>query len=102
MDPGSSGSLLIFTQHNKTVCDIKKAMMQDYDLRGLSAKKLTLYKVSIPDDEYLEQTLGTLSFDGTDNRVERLRFPAKLLSEVFPTGVQQRHLHIIVQKPGTC
>ena len=60
------------------------------DLGDIAADALDLYKVSLPDDEHLEQALEGLTFGPH----ERLR-PLDKLSEVF-LALPPKHIHIIV------
>ena len=74
---------------------LKKVIKNDKpDLGDIAADALDLYKVSLADDEDLEQALEglTLGLHG------RLR-PMEPLSLVFPAPPLERHLHIVVATP---
>ena len=91
---------LIEIAKSKTVSALRDAIKDKipYRLNGIDAIELILYKVSIFDDDNLAQTLKTLRFDGSDDRIEKLRAISPL-SEVFPDGVERNHLHIVVRAP---
>ena len=91
---------LIKIAKSKTVSALRDAIKDKipHRLNGIDAIELTLYKVTIFDDDNLAQTLKTLRFDGSDDRIEKLR-DISPLSEVFPDGVERNHLHIVVRAP---
>ena len=61
------------------------------DLGDIDADALDLYKVSLPDDEDLEQALEGLTFGPHE-----VLCSTKLLSLVFPTPPPERHVHIVI------
>ena len=88
---------------DETVDDLKKAIKLENAPRldDIAAHELTLYKVSIPDDDNLLQTLSDMMLNVGDGCVTKLRATTRL-SKVFPDGVEDEHVHILAQKPGTC
>ena len=95
-------TFLITLENDKFVDHLKDAIKYKNAnaLKDIDANELTIYKVSIP-RRSIVQTLDTLQFDESDDRVEELD-PMDSLLEVFPNGVEKRHLHIVAKKPGAC
>jgi hypothetical protein len=63
--------------------------------KGVDADTLVLWKVSIPDDDGLQQGIEEL------NLIEEqsLRQPAARLSKIFSDPVEDEHVHILVRPP---
>ena len=87
---------------NETVGTLKKAIKLENEHRfsNIDAYELTVYKVLIPDDDGLALTLDNLRLDD-HAAATKLRSTQKL-SVVFSNGVEDGHLHILVQLPGAC
>ena len=95
----------------KTVASLKD-MIKDkraHALSGIDACDLILWKCSgLPDDDNLEQTLKTLRFDGSDNRLVRLTSTHQQISKHFKhKNLSNEPIHILVEVPllgeyGTC
>ena len=99
----SSSPFPVELGNDRTVGDLKTAIkLKNTCLNDIDAHELTLYKVSIPDDDDLAQTLSNLLLDGTGDGVEALPRVTMLLVDVFPNGVEKGHLHIVATRPGTC
>lgn len=88
---------------NETVDALRKAIKREKEphLNHIAADELILSKVSIPDDDELALALDNLQLDDGHDSPMDLR-PTQKLSDVFPNGVKDGHLHILVQLPGTC
>ena len=87
--------------NDDTVDDLKTAIkLKNTCLDDINGHELTLYKVSIL-EKYVAQTLSTLLFDGSDDRVEELD-AMEVLVDVFPNDVEKGHLHIVATRPGPC
>ena len=75
----------------QTTGALKKVIKNDKpNLGDIAADALDLYKVSLPDDEHLEQALEGLTF-GPHGRLR----PLDKLSDVF-LALPPKHIHIIV------
>ena len=87
---------------NKTVDALKKAIKLEKKprLNDIAADELTVYKVLIPDDDGLAPALDNLRLDDHAAAI-KLRATQKL-SIIFSNGVEDGHLHILVQLPGAC
>ena len=87
---------------NETVGSLKEAikLKKEHRLADVDADELTVYKVLIPDDDGLALTLDNLRLDD-HAAATKLRSTQKL-SVVFSNGVEDGHLHILVQLPGAC
>ena len=81
---------------NNTVGDLKDIIRDKgfIRFRDVEAQMLSLYKVSLADDEDLEQALEGLTL-GPHGRLR----PMEPLSLVFPTPPPERHVHIVVTTP---
>ena len=85
-----------------TVDDLKKLIKTEKspEFDGIAADKLTLWKVSIPDDDNDDEVpilLGNVS----DKDKRRLKATTKLL-KVFDTELLDDTIHVIVQRPRPC
>ena len=97
----ASSAFSVKLGNDDTVDDLKTAIkLKNTCLNDVNAHKLTLYKVSIL-GKNVAQTLSTLLFDGSNNRIEELD-AMELLVDVFPNGVEKGHLHIVATRPGMC
>lgn len=89
-----------------TVAHLKQAIKAEksHELDQLDADALKLWKVSIPANDKLKQHLQGLRFDGTVDDATKLEVPVRRLSSIFPDGVEEMYLHIIVENPqkGVC
>ena len=65
----------------------------------VDARDLVLWKCSgLPDDGNLEQSLRTLQFDGSDNRLVRLTSARRQISQHFG-NLSKEPIHILVELP---
>ena len=79
----------------QTTGALKKVIKNDKpNLGDIAADALDLYKVSLPDDEDLEQALEGLTF-GPHEQLHSL----EPLSLVFPAHLPEHHVHIVVTTP---
>jgi len=91
-----------------TVATLKDMIKDKYArrLHNVDAPDLVLWKCSgLPDDDNLEQTLKTLWFDGSDNRLVRLASARRQISQYFrDTDLSKEPIHILVEVPalGEC
>ena len=100
----SSSPFSVKLGNDDTVDDLKTAikLKNPHRIDDIDAAELTLYKVSIPDDDDLAQTLSNLLLDRTGDGIEALPRVTMLLVDVFPNGVEKGHLHIVATRPGPC
>ncbi|EDR00458.1 uncharacterized protein LACBIDRAFT_334116 [Laccaria bicolor S238N-H82] len=90
--------------NNWTVAFLKD-MIKDNHAHGLAdvdSCNLVLWKCScIPDDDNLEQTLKTLQFDGSDERLVRLTSTHQQISQYFrDQDLSKEPIHILVELPA--
>jgi Crinkler effector protein N-terminal domain len=101
----SSHIFLIRIPANQTVYDLKKAIREEKQpmFREVAADDLQLFKVSIPVNEEIDETLATFNpqqnLDEVNLKTEELLLPIAELSEVFSEPPVRRHLHIVVKSP---
>jgi hypothetical protein len=65
--------------------------------KGVDARSLDLWKVSIPVDQGLEEKLNDIELNDNESLS-----PVDKLSKVFLGSPEERHLHIIVRSPPIC
>ena len=86
-----------------TVADLKKLIKGEHVpmLDKVAARDLVLWKCSgLPDDGNLEQSLRTLQFDGSDNRLVRLTSARRQISQHFGNiNLSKEPIHILVELP---
>jgi hypothetical protein len=67
---------------------------------AFTANQLRLWKVSIPDDDDLEATLGTFEIDGSNDHLQAQKLRATwTLDECFLSMVEKHHVHVLVSVP---
>jgi hypothetical protein len=94
--------------NNRTVASLKDMIKDKYArrLHNVDAPDLFLWKCSgLPDDDNLEQTLKTLRFDGSDDRLVRLASARRQISQYFGNeDLSKEPIHILVHLPalGEC
>jgi Crinkler effector protein N-terminal domain len=101
----SSHIFLIEIPVNKSVYNLKKAIREENEptFREFDAHDLQLFKVSIPVNEEIDETLATFepqqNLDKVNLKTGELSLPIAKLSEVFSDPPIRRHLHIVVKSP---
>ena len=89
--------------NNRTVAFIKD-IIEDKHAHSLAEVKCSC----LPDDNNLEQTLKTLQFDGSDDRLVRLASARRQISQYFADqDLSKEPINILVELPalgecGTC
>ncbi|KAG5635474.1 hypothetical protein H0H81_011102 [Sphagnurus paluster] len=90
--------------NDQTVACLKQLIKDAYAprLEKVAAPDLVLWKCSgIPDDDNLGQTLRTLQFDGTDDRLVRLTSARRKISLHFgDEDLSKEPIHILVEVPA--
>jgi hypothetical protein len=80
--------------------------MHGHSLDDVDHHKIVLWKCSgLPDDDNLGQTLKTLQFDGSDDRLVRLATARRQIFQYFGNqDLDKEPIHILVQlpAPGEC
>jgi hypothetical protein len=77
----------------KSIAEEKKHAFQHVD-----PDDLVLWKVSVPDDESLQENLNKLQVDFID---EKALSPTKDLSEVFSDTPTKHHVHVVIKNSRT-
>ena len=101
---GETKSFSVDIERTKTVDHLKKAIKADQspDLDHINPKNLTLWRVSIPDDDKLPALLA--SFTEEQNLLNFLSDKLKLrptmkISSVFDAKLPEETIHVFVQLP---
>ena len=81
---------------NKSIAALKKLVKQKKSatFHDVDAGSISLWRVSIPCDRGLEAKVEDLTLID-DNSLE----PAAVISEVFSDGLENKHVHVVVERP---
>jgi hypothetical protein len=81
---------------HKTVIDLRKAIKNEKKnaFQHVDPDTLILWKVSIPVDQSLNETLSELDLVDAGSLS-----PVKKLSKVFADAPEEGHLHVVVKRP---
>ncbi|KAF9537358.1 hypothetical protein EC957_008398 [Mortierella hygrophila] len=86
-------------ESTKTVGDLKELISSNIPntFSGVDAKDLTLWRVSIPDDDGDDEV--PIVLDKVNNKDKKKLRATSELSEVFPSKPPKDTIHVIVQRP---
>lgn len=88
---------LLDTSVHELKAAIKTAESPNLD--HIAASALTLWKVSIPEDNLEEESKN---IDFGDGSVTELKMGSRKLFKYFPDPLPEEHIHVLVQAPGEC
>jgi len=97
--------------NNRTVAFLKDTIKNKHAqyFANVDSRNLVLWKCSgLPDDDNLEETLKTLQFDGSDDRLVLLASARQQISQYFgDQDLSKEPIHILAELPalgecGTC
>jgi hypothetical protein len=82
---------------NATISELKKLIRAEKspEFDDIAADKLTLWKVNISEDQ-----LCNLNDDANPETLSKKLSPLSKIAKVFPDGVEEEHIHIIVVCPA--
>ncbi|KAG0044232.1 hypothetical protein BGZ89_006131, partial [Linnemannia elongata] len=94
----TSNAFPVEIESTKTIGDLKELIKtkKTNDFQDVDADKLTLWRVSIPDDDDDDEIPFVL--DNVNKDKKKLRATRGLL-EVFPDKPPKNTIHVIVQRP---
>ncbi|KAF8955828.1 hypothetical protein BDZ97DRAFT_1926207 [Flammula alnicola] len=98
----SMNSFTIVIDSGEYVADLRRVIKhEELNASTWCAHQLKLWKCALPADDNLQQTLNTLRFDGTDERLVLLDNPFFILSHHFgDEDLAGGVIHILVEVPG--
>ena len=93
---GCNNTFVVNIKEDETVADLKKAIKEKKSpkFNDILADSLTLWKASVPYSLNLKKEVEALNLVDDDS-LQRLR----ILSDIFSSGLDRSHVHIIVDRP---
>jgi len=98
---GESTPFPVKIESTETIGGLKKAIKDEKtnDFNDVDADKLTLWRVSIPDDDDDDDDRIPIVLDNVNNKDKKKLRETRELSEVFPAKPPKNTIHVIVQRP---
>ncbi|KAG0253847.1 hypothetical protein BGZ95_006191, partial [Linnemannia exigua] len=96
-----SSAFPVEIESSKTIGHLKKLIKTETPDKfiGVNVRDLALWRVSIPISNVDNNNLGALLDKVPDKDKMNLTSPAMRLSEIFPEGLLDRTVHVIVHPP---
>ena len=88
-----SNVFIVKIDEDETVADLREAIKEELG-SDVPAKSLSLWKVSVQYNKNLQKDVEALGLVNGDSLQ-----PLGILSDIFSSGLEKNHVHIIVNRP---